>query len=127
MRVSSTGRRPAVEVDYVRREFEQVTSAHRESIDTKNREAVERIEEGLRRALGDEKAAGALGQALETHSGELAEQIAATFGEDREGAVQAQIKRMLDERDEEFMRRLSADDERNPLSPIHGDAPDVGS
>ena len=108
----------AVEVDYVRREFEQVTSAHRESIETKNREAVERIEEGLRRALGDEEAAGALGQALETHSVELSEQIAATFGEDREGAVQAQIKRMLEERDEEFMRRLSAEDEHNPLAPM---------
>ncbi len=108
----------AVEVDYVRREFEQVTSAHRESIETKNREAVERIEEGLRRALGDEGAEGALGQALESHSEVLSEQIAETFGEDREGAVQAQIKRMLDERDEEFMRRLSADDDRNPLGPI---------
>ena len=108
----------AVEVDYVRREFEQVTSAHRESIEAKNREAVERMEEGLRRALGDEEAAGALGQALEAHSDELSEQIAATFGGDREDAVQAQIKRMLDERDEEFMRRLSADDERNPLGPI---------
>ena len=108
----------AVEVDYVRREFEQVTSQHRESIEAKNREAVERMEEGLRRALGDEEAAGALGQALEAHSDELSEQIAATFGGDREDAVQAQIKRMLDERDEEFMRRLSADDERNPLGPI---------
>lgn len=108
----------AVEVDYVRREFEQVTSAHRESIEAKNREAVDRMEEGLRRALGDEEAAGALGQALEAHSDELSEQIAATFGGDREDAVQAQIKRMLDERDEEFMRRLSADDERNPLGPI---------
>ena len=105
----------AVEVDYVRREFEQVTSAHRESIETKNREAVERIEEGLRRALGGEDASGALGEALESHSTELSEQIASTFGEDREGAVQAQIKRMLEERDEEFMRRLSAEDERNPL------------
>ena len=95
-----------------------MTSAHRESIETKNREAVERIEEGLRRAVGDEEAAGALGQALEAHSDELSEQIAATFGGDREDAVQAQIKRMLDERDEEFMRRLSADDERNPLGPI---------
>ncbi len=108
----------AVEVDYVRREFEQVTSAHRESIETKNREAVERIEEGLRRALGGEDASGALGEALESHSTELSEQIASTFGEDREGAVQAQIKRMLEERDEEFMRRLSAEDERNPLGPM---------
>src|SRR5215208_4586172 len=108
----------AIEVDYVRRDFERLTRTHSETVDERNREAVERIEDGLRRALGGEEGPGALGQALESHSEELAEQIADTFGEDREGAVQAQIKRMLDERDEEFMRRLSADDERNPLDPI---------
>jgi hypothetical protein len=108
----------AIEVDYVRREFERLSRAHGETVEERNREAVERIEEGLRRALGGEEGSGTLGQALEAHSGQLAEQIAATFGEDREGAVQAQIKRMLDERDEEFMRRLAAEDERNPLGPM---------
>jgi hypothetical protein len=108
----------AVEVDYVRREFEQVTAAHRESVQQKNIEAVERIEDSLRRVLGDDEAAGALGQALDAHSEGLAEQIAATFGEDREGAVQAQIRRMLEERDEEFTRRLAANDEHNPLRPV---------
>lgn len=108
----------AVEVDYVRREFEQVTAAHRESVEQKNQEAIERIEEGLQRALGDDDAPGALGSALDTHSGELSELIAETFGEDREGAVQAQIRRILEERDEEFMRRLAADDDRNPLGPM---------
>src|SRR4051794_17656588 len=108
----------AIEVDYVRREFERLSRAHSETVDERNREAVERIEDGLRRALGGDEGPGALGQALESHSEGLAEQIADTFGEDREGAVQAQIKRMLDERDEEFMRRLSADDDRNPLGPI---------
>ena len=108
----------AIEVDYVRREFERLTRVHSETVEETNREAVERIEEGLRRALGGDEGPGALGQALESHSEVLAEQIADTFGEDREGAVQAQIKRMLDERDEEFMRRLSADDERNPLGPV---------
>lgn len=108
----------AVEVDYVRREFEQVTSSHREAVEQKNLEAVERIEEGLQRALGSEEAPGALGSALDSHSGELAELIAETFGEGREGAVQAQIKRILEERDEEFLRRLSSDDDRNPLGPM---------
>jgi hypothetical protein len=108
----------AIEVDYVRREFERLSRSHSETVEETHREAVERIEEGLRRALGGEEGPGALGQALDSHSEELSEQIAATFGEDREGAVQAQIKRMLEERDEEFMRRLSADDERNPLDPI---------
>jgi hypothetical protein len=107
-----------IEVDFVRREFEQVTRAHRETIEEKNREALERLEHGLERALGSEGGPGALGEALATHSGELAELIASTFGDDREGAVQAQIKRILEERDEDFMRRLSSDDERNPLNPL---------
>jgi hypothetical protein len=108
----------AIEVDYVRREFERLTRSANETIEERNREAVERIEEGLRRALGGDEGPGALGQALETHSEELSEHIAATFGEDREGAVQAQIKRMLEQRDEEFLHRLTADDERNPLGPM---------
>jgi hypothetical protein len=108
----------AIEVDYVRREFERLARSHSETVEETHREAVERIEEGLRRALGGDEGPGALGEALETHSEELSEQIAQTFGEDREGAVQAQIKRMLEERDEEFLRRLTADDERNPLGPM---------
>jgi len=108
----------AIEVDYVRREFERLTRAANETIEERNREAVERIEDGLRRALGGEEGPGALGQALESHSEELSEHIASTFGEDREGAVQAQIKRMLEERDEEFLRRLTSEDERNPLAPM---------
>jgi hypothetical protein len=108
----------AVEVDYVRREFEHLTGAHRQLVEEKNREAVERLERGLERALGGEQGAGALGDALETHSDQLAELIAENFGEDREGAVQAQIRRLLEQRDEEFTRRLSADDENNPLRPL---------
>lgn len=108
----------AIEVDYVRREFERLTRAANETIEERNREAVERIEDGLRRALGGEEGPGALGQALDSHSEELSERIAETFGEDREGAVQAQIKRMLDQRDEEFLHRLTAEDERNPLGPM---------
>ena len=108
----------AIEVDYVRREFERLTHAANETIEERNREAVERIEDGLRRALGGEEGPGALGQALESHSEELSERIAETFGEDREGAVQAQIKRMLEQRDEEFLHRLTAEDERNPLAPM---------
>ncbi len=104
----------AAEVDYVRREFEHLTRAHRESVEEKNREAVERIEQ----VIGGEDAQGALGSALDTHTEELAELIATNFGEDREGAVQAQIKRILEQRDEEFMRRLATDDESNPLKPL---------
>jgi hypothetical protein len=108
----------AAEVDYVKREFERLQGLHRETIAKQNEEAVDRIDEALRRALGAEDAPGALGSALEAHSGGLAELIAETFGEDREGAVQAQIKRILEQRDEEFLRRLSSEGEQNPLAPM---------
>jgi hypothetical protein len=108
----------AAEVDYVKREFERLQVAHRETIEKQNHEAVDRIEGALKIALGAEDAPGALGAALESHSGDLSELIAETFGEDREGAVQAQIKRILEQRDEEFLRRLSSEDDRNPLAPI---------
>ncbi len=108
----------AAEVDYVKREFERLQALHRETLARENEEAVDRIEEALRRTLGSEEAPGALGAALESHTGSLSELIAETFGEDREGAVQAQIKRILEQRDEEFLRRLSSEDERNPLGPM---------
>lgn len=108
----------AVEVDYVRREFEHLHNAHRETVEQQNREAVERIEQNLQKALGDGEVPGALGAALDSHSGDLAELIAETFGADREGAVPSQIKRILEQRDEEFVRRLAADDESNPLGPM---------
>jgi hypothetical protein len=108
----------AAEVDYVKREFERLAAEHREQLEAKNQEAAERIESEIRQAFGSEDAAGLLGATLEDHSSELSEQLAALFGEDREGAVQAQVKRLLAERDEEFMRRLASDGERNPLSPV---------
>src|SRR3954470_710024 len=40
----------AIEVDYVRREFEQLQSLHRDTVEQQNREAVERIEENLQKA-----------------------------------------------------------------------------
>jgi Uncharacterized protein conserved in bacteria (DUF2130) len=108
----------AAEVDYVKREFERLQGLHRETIEKQNQEAVDRIEETLKRTLGAEDAPGALGTALESHRGDLSELIAETFGADREGAVQAQIKRLLEQRDEEFLRRLSSEDDQNPLAPI---------
>jgi hypothetical protein len=108
----------AAEVDYVKREFERLQALHRETIAKENEEAIDRIEEALRRTVGGDDAPGALGAALENHRGDLSELIAETFGEDREGAVQAQIKRILEHRDEEFLHRLTADDARNPLAPM---------
>jgi hypothetical protein len=108
----------AAEVDYVKREFERLQALHRETIEKQNQEAADRIEGALKSALGADDAPGALGTALESHSGSLSELIAETFGENREGAVQAQIKRILEQRDEEFLHRLSSEDERNPLAPM---------
>jgi hypothetical protein len=108
----------AAEVDYVKREFERLQALHRETITKQNEEAVDQIDDALKRAIGAEDAPGALGAALETHSGGLSELIAETFGEDREGAVQAQIKRILERRDEEFLRRLSSEGDENPLAPM---------
>ena len=87
----------AAEVDYVEREFEQVTRrAPREPSQEKNRE--------MPPARGDRAGASSAttrrrapsASALDCPHRGLAEQIASTFGEDREGAVQAQIKRMLE-------------------------------
>lgn len=108
----------AVEVDYIKRQFEQVTNAHRESIEAKNQEAVQKIDESLRSVIGDDQSAGALRHALDAHNDGLAEQLAENFGEGRDSAVPSQIKKMLEQRDEEFMRRLSAEGENNPLTPV---------
>jgi hypothetical protein len=108
----------AAEVDYVKREFERLAAEHREQLEAKNQEAAERIESEIRRAFGSDEVEGALSTALEGHSTELSEQLAALFGEDRDTAVQARIKRALEERDQAFLDRLSAEDELNPLRPL---------
>jgi hypothetical protein len=108
----------AVEVDYVKRQFEQVTNEHRESVQEKNEEVVQQLDEAMRRVVGDESSNGALGDALDAQSEGFAERLAEIFGEGRDSAVQAQIRKMLEERDEKFMRRLSTEDDDNPLAPV---------
>ena len=108
----------AAEVDYVKREFERLASEHRQQLEAKNQEAAERIENEIRRAFGSEDVDGALTAALEGHSSELAEQLAALFDDGRDTAVHAKIKQALEERDQAFMDRLSAEDELNPLRPL---------
>jgi hypothetical protein len=108
----------AAEVDYVKREFERLASEHRQMLEAKNAEAAERIEDEIRRAFGSEEVEGALNSALEGHSEELSEQLAALFDEGRDTAVNAKIKRTLEERDQAFLDRLSAEDELNPLRPL---------
>jgi hypothetical protein len=108
----------AAEVDFVRREFERMAAEHREQMLVRNQETVERVEAEIRRAFGAEESGGLLGTALESHTTGLSEQLAELFGADRNSAVQAQIKEMLENRDQAFMQRLSAEDEANPLRPL---------
>lgn len=108
----------AAEVDYVKREFERLAAEHREQLEAKNREAAERIEDEIRRAFGSEEAEGALGTVLEKHSETLSEQLTELFGDGRDSAVQTKIKAMLENRDQAFLERLSANDELNPLRPL---------
>jgi hypothetical protein len=108
----------AAEVDFVRREFERMAAEHREQVDARNQETAERVEAEIRRAFGAEEAGGLLGTALESHSTGLTEQLAELFDDGRDSAVQARIKSMLEERDQAFLQRLSAEDEANPLRPL---------
>ncbi|MEK6278384.1 MAG: hypothetical protein AABM29_10275 [Actinomycetota bacterium] len=108
----------AAEVDFVRREFERMASEHREQVDARNRETTERVEAEIRRAFGAEESGGLLGTALESHSIGLTEQLAELFDDGRDSTVQARIRTMLEQRDQAFLQRLSADDEANPLRPL---------
>jgi hypothetical protein len=108
----------AAEVDYVKREFERLASENREQLEVKNAEIAERIEAEIQRAFGSEQAEGALGAALDDHSTQLSEQLAALFDDGRDTAIQAKIKRALEQRDQAFLDRLSAEDELNPLRPL---------
>ena len=108
----------AAEVDFVRREFERMAAEQREHLEARDRETTERVEAEIRRAFGSEDAAGLLGTALESHTTGLSETLAEHFGDGREGAVQAQIKAMLEDRDQAFLQRLSSDDDANPMRPL---------
>jgi Uncharacterized protein conserved in bacteria (DUF2130) len=108
----------AAEVDYVKREFERLAAEHRQQLEAKNEEAAERIEAEIRRAFGSDEVEGALSAALESHSSELTEQLAALFEDGRDTAVQARIRKALEDRDQAFLDRLSAEDDLNPLRPL---------
>ncbi|MGH2923522.1 MAG: hypothetical protein ACRDKH_05780, partial [Solirubrobacterales bacterium] len=108
----------AVEVDFVRREYERAMAEHRAESERQQRETAERIEQELRHAFGDEAAAGRLAEALDSHAREVGDAITQTFGEESGDGVPARIKELIEERNESFLRRLAADDEHNPLRPL---------
>jgi hypothetical protein len=108
----------AVEVDFVRREYERAMAEHRRDSERQSRETVERVEQELRRAFGEEAGGGRLAEALDSHTRELEEAIDSTFGDGNEESVQRRINALIEERNEAFLQRLSADDELNPLRPL---------
>jgi hypothetical protein len=108
----------AVEVDFVRREYERAVDEHRREAERQQREMTERIERELRTAFGDEAVRGRLSEALDQHARELEDRIETTFGDGSEDAVPHRIKSLVEERNREFLQRLSADDELNPLRPL---------
>lgn len=108
----------AVEVDFVRREYERAVAEHRRETERQQREAVERVEAEIRRAFGDGEASGLLTQALEAHQRELAGLVDQTFGDESDDAVPRRIQQLIEQRNREFLERLSANDELNPLRPL---------
>lgn len=105
----------AVEVDFVRREYERAVADHRRETERQQREAVERIESEVRRVFGDGEGSGLMAQELESHQRGLDEAIQTTFGDD---AVPKRIQELIEQRNREFLERLSANDELNPLRPL---------
>jgi hypothetical protein len=108
----------AVEVDFVRREYERAVAEHRRDSERHQREMAERMQQELRQAFGDEGGGGTLAEALEAHTREMGEAIESTFGDGSEEGVQRRIEDLIEERNDQFLKRLSADDELNPLRPL---------
>jgi hypothetical protein len=108
----------AAEVDFVRREYERAVAEHRRESERHQREAVERIEREIRGAFGDGERGGALAEALENHQRELSELVDETFGEGSDEGVPRRIQLLIEQRNREFLERLSANDELNPLRPL---------
>ena len=106
-----------VEVDFVRREYERAMEEHRRETERLNRDLAQRVEAEIRGAFGDAAVKGTLGQALDAHVGELADLVDGAFG-DGTDAVPRKIQELVERRNREFLDRLSADDDLNPLRPL---------
>jgi hypothetical protein len=108
----------SAEVDFVKHEFERVSTEVEHAFTDRARQLGESLQEQLERFLGED--GGAMAKALDSHSDELAELIAKHFGGDRSTAVQHQLKelvsRLLVESRQDLVRQFSAEDGHNPLS-----------
>jgi hypothetical protein len=110
------------EVDFVKREFERLSSEVERSFADKARAVAEHMQKQFERFLGEDS--GAMAKALDSHSEELGELIARHFGGDRSTAVQHQLRelmaRALQESRADLLRQFSAEDGHNPLADFKG-------
>jgi hypothetical protein len=106
------------EVDFVKREFERVSSEVEHVFTDRARAVTESLEQQFERFLGEDN--GAIGKALDSHSEDLAELIAKHFGGDRNTAVQHQVRelvaKLLTDSRQDLLRQFSSEDGHNPLS-----------
>jgi hypothetical protein len=106
------------EVDYVQREFERTAGMVREQFTEQARGLTEAVQSELERVFAGES--GVMAKTLDAHADELADQITRHFGETSKGAVQHQVKEMVEatmrESRESLIRHLSSDNEANPLA-----------
>jgi hypothetical protein len=108
----------SAEVDFVKREFERVSSEVEASFAERAHKVSEDLEKRLSEFLAED--GGTMSKALEGHAAELSDQLASHFGADRSTAVQHQIRELLTkamgESRQELLRQFSAEDGHNPLS-----------
>ena len=108
----------AAEVDFVRREFERMSSEVERAFTERAGRVAEGLEEQLEQFLGQD--GGAMGKVLDAHSEELTDLIATHFGADRTTAVQHQLRdsvaKLLHDSRQELLRQFSAQDGHNPLA-----------
>jgi hypothetical protein len=106
------------EVDFVKREFERVSTEVEHAFAERARQIAESFEQQFEHFLGED--GGAMAKALDAHSGELEELIAQNFGGDRNTAVQHQLRelvaKLLNDSRHELLRQFSAEDGHNPLA-----------
>jgi hypothetical protein len=106
------------EVDFVKHEFERMSSEVESAFTDRAEETAKQLQEQLEHFLGED--GGALAEVLDAHADETAELIAQHFGEDRNTAVQHQLRelvsKLLTDSRQELVRQFSAEDGHNPLS-----------
>jgi hypothetical protein len=106
------------EVDFVKHEFERVSAEVERAFTDRAEETSKQLQEQFEHFLGED--GGALAEVLDAHADETAELIAQHFGEDRNTAVQHQLRdlvsKLLTESRLELVRQFSAEDGHNPLS-----------